>query len=159
MQDTLAARSRRGEAKLFDPTNSTGLPTAAWSPIAASTSWRAARRTAAGILLIREKDAFAEKLPLGLTVARVKLLDSRIPNLERHGFDRNFNVHSEMYAAYFFVVHPDVHMRRVGGCDFVFHQGSIEGLVGRVSFRIPIGFQFETFLPCPAHNVQNADVK
>ena len=59
VQDTLAARSRRGEAKLFDPTNSTGLPTAAWSPIAASTSWSAARRTAAGILLIREKDAFA----------------------------------------------------------------------------------------------------
>src|SRR3954464_15503145 len=58
VQDTLAARSRRGEAKLFDPTNSTGLPTAAWSPIAASTSWSAARRTAAGILLIREKDAF-----------------------------------------------------------------------------------------------------
>src|SRR5215211_1216849 len=44
---------------LFDPTNSTGLPTAAWSPIAASPSWSAARRTAAGILLIREKDAFA----------------------------------------------------------------------------------------------------
>jgi len=58
VQDTLAARSHRGEAKLFDPTNSTGLPTAAWSPIAASTSWSAARRTAAGILLIREKDAF-----------------------------------------------------------------------------------------------------
>jgi type IV secretion system protein VirD4 len=59
VQDTLAARSRRGETKLFDPTNSTGLPTAPWSPIAASTSWSAARRTAAGILLIREKDAFA----------------------------------------------------------------------------------------------------
>jgi type IV secretion system protein VirD4 len=45
VQDTLAARSRRGEVKLFDPTNSTGLPTAPWSPIAASTSWSAARRT------------------------------------------------------------------------------------------------------------------
>jgi len=58
VQDTLAARSRRGEAKLFDPTGSTGLPTAVWSPVAASASWTAARRTAAGILLIREKDAF-----------------------------------------------------------------------------------------------------
>jgi type IV secretion system protein VirD4 len=62
VQGTLAARSRQGEAKLFDPTNSTGLPTAAWSPIAASTSWSAARRTAAGILLIRENDAFGASL-------------------------------------------------------------------------------------------------
>jgi hypothetical protein len=68
----------------------------------------------------REKDAFAEKPPLGLTVARVKFLDPRIPNLKGHGFDRNFYVHGEMYAAYFFVVHPDIHMRCVGGCDFVF---------------------------------------
>jgi len=44
VQDTLAARSRHREAKLFDPTNSTGLRSAAWSPIAASTSWSAAHR-------------------------------------------------------------------------------------------------------------------
>jgi hypothetical protein len=71
---TLAACSRCGEAKLFDPSNSTGLPTAAWSPIAASTSWSAARRTAAGILLIRENPTSPSS-----RVARSKLAASSAP--------------------------------------------------------------------------------
>jgi hypothetical protein len=67
----------------------------------------------------------------------VNLLNPGIPNLKGQGFDRNFDVHGELYAANFFVVHPDVHMGRVVGCDFVFHQRSIEGFVGRVSFSYP----------------------
>jgi hypothetical protein len=42
-----------GEARLFDPTGSTRLPTDLWSPIAASESWEGARRTAAGLLMVR----------------------------------------------------------------------------------------------------------
>lgn len=64
VQDTLAACSRHGEAKVFDPTSSSGLPTAVWSPIAASTSWTAARRTPLASWLIREK-AFGASVALG----------------------------------------------------------------------------------------------
>ena len=53
-QDTYAARSRVGEARVFDPTGSSGLPASVWSPIAASGSWETARRAAAGLLVIRE---------------------------------------------------------------------------------------------------------
>jgi hypothetical protein len=46
-----------------------------------------------------EKEPFAEKAPRSLTVARVNLLYPRIPNLKGHAFDRNLNVHGEMYTA------------------------------------------------------------
>lgn len=68
-----------------------------------------------------EKEAFAEKPPRGLTVARVNLLDARIPNLKGHGFDRNFNVHGEVHAADRFLVYPNFNVGFVGRCDFVFH--------------------------------------
>jgi type IV secretion system protein VirD4 len=58
VNDTHSARTQAGDVKVFDPTASTGLETGVWSPITTSGDWSAARRTAAGILLIREKDAF-----------------------------------------------------------------------------------------------------
>jgi type IV secretion system protein VirD4 len=58
VNDTHSARTMAGDVKVFDPTASTGLITGVWSPITTSGDWTAARRTAAGILLIREKDAF-----------------------------------------------------------------------------------------------------
>jgi type IV secretion system protein VirD4 len=58
VNDTHSARTMAGDVKVFDPTASTGLTTGVWSPITTSGTWSAARRTAAGILLIREKDAF-----------------------------------------------------------------------------------------------------
>jgi type IV secretion system protein VirD4 len=58
VNDTHSARTMAGDVKVFDPTASTGLTTGVWSPITTSGDWSAARRTAAGILLIREKDAF-----------------------------------------------------------------------------------------------------
>jgi type IV secretion system protein VirD4 len=54
VHDTHAARTRRGEVKVFDPTGSTKLPSAAWSPIGASRTWESARRTAARLLSIGE---------------------------------------------------------------------------------------------------------
>lgn len=54
VHDTLGARSRVGEVRVFDPTGSTGLATAAWSPVAASVTWEGARRTAARLLELRE---------------------------------------------------------------------------------------------------------
>ncbi|WP_249012244.1 type IV secretory system conjugative DNA transfer family protein [Conexibacter sp. DBS9H8] len=50
LQATLAARSELGEARVFDPTQSTTLSHAVWSPLAASTTWTGARRTAAALL-------------------------------------------------------------------------------------------------------------
>jgi type IV secretion system protein VirD4 len=47
---TLAARSELGEARVFDPTQVTSLGHAVWSPLSASTTWTAARRTAAALL-------------------------------------------------------------------------------------------------------------
>ncbi len=49
VRDTLAWRERRGQVWLYDPTGSTGLPAARWSPLAASRTWVGARRTAAGL--------------------------------------------------------------------------------------------------------------
>ena len=53
--DTYAARGLQGDVRVFDPTGSTGLPTAGWSPVAASTTWEAARRTAARLLQVGER--------------------------------------------------------------------------------------------------------
>jgi type IV secretion system protein VirD4 len=54
---THAARSARGEVRIFDPTNSSGLPHTPWSPIVASRSWEDARRTAARLLGVGEHGA------------------------------------------------------------------------------------------------------
>lgn len=54
VHDTHAARARRGEVKVFDPTGATALPHTSWSPIGASRTWEAARRTAARLLSIGE---------------------------------------------------------------------------------------------------------
>jgi type IV secretion system protein VirD4 len=51
---TLATRSQLGEARVFDPTQVTSLGHAVWSPLSASTSWTAARRTAAALLGVGE---------------------------------------------------------------------------------------------------------
>ena len=53
--DTLAARAQQGDVRLFDPTGATGLPSASWSPVAASASWEGARRTAAMLMGIGER--------------------------------------------------------------------------------------------------------
>jgi type IV secretion system protein VirD4 len=47
--DTLAYRRRRGTVWCFDPTGSTGLPAAGWSPLASAATWSGARRTAASL--------------------------------------------------------------------------------------------------------------
>ena len=54
--DTIAARCRIGDTRVFDPTGSTGLPTASWSPVAASATWEGARRTAARLLELGQND-------------------------------------------------------------------------------------------------------
>jgi type IV secretion system protein VirD4 len=54
VHDTYAARSARGEVRVFDPSGSTYLPHAPWSPILAARSWEGARRTAARLLGIGE---------------------------------------------------------------------------------------------------------
>ncbi len=54
VHSTHAARSKRGEVRIFDPTGSSGLPCAPWSPIVASQSWEGARRTAARLLGVGE---------------------------------------------------------------------------------------------------------
>jgi type IV secretion system protein VirD4 len=54
VHSTHAARSKRGEVRIFDPTGSCGLPSAPWSPIVASRSWEGARRTAARLLGVGE---------------------------------------------------------------------------------------------------------
>ena len=53
--DSYAARAAQGEVRIFDPTESTGLPGAAWSPVAASATWERARRTAARLLQVGER--------------------------------------------------------------------------------------------------------
>lgn len=53
--DTLAARRARGEVRVFDPTGSTGLPSASWSPVGASAAWEDARRTAARLLQVGQQ--------------------------------------------------------------------------------------------------------
>jgi type IV secretion system protein VirD4 len=47
--DTLAHRRRCGTVQVFDPTGTTGLPSAGWSPLATSTTWSGARRSAAAL--------------------------------------------------------------------------------------------------------------
>ncbi len=49
VQDTISWRSRIGEAWVYDPAASTGLPRASWSPLEASTTWLGARRMAEGL--------------------------------------------------------------------------------------------------------------
>jgi len=57
VKDTHAARAARGEVRVFDPTDSTGLPSTPWSPLTASGSWEGARRTAARLLGVGEQGA------------------------------------------------------------------------------------------------------
>lgn len=52
--DTYAARSSRGEVRVFDPSALSLMPHAPWSPVAASRSWQGARRTAARLLGLGE---------------------------------------------------------------------------------------------------------
>jgi len=52
---TLAVRSERGEVRVFDPTQVTSVGHAVWSPLSASTSWTAARRTSAALLGVGEQ--------------------------------------------------------------------------------------------------------
>jgi type IV secretion system protein VirD4 len=47
VKGSLAARSAVGETALFDPTGSSGLTAAGWSPLEAASSWAGARRLAA----------------------------------------------------------------------------------------------------------------
>lgn len=47
VHDTLAWREKQGEAWVYDPTASTGLPGATWSPLAACTDWQGAQKVAA----------------------------------------------------------------------------------------------------------------
>jgi type IV secretion system protein VirD4 len=42
VRDTLAWREIRGDAWIYDPTASTGLPAATWSPLAACDTWQGA---------------------------------------------------------------------------------------------------------------------
>jgi type IV secretion system protein VirD4 len=52
---TLAVRSELGEVRVFDPTQVTSVGHAVWSPLSASTSWTAARRTSAALLGVGEQ--------------------------------------------------------------------------------------------------------
>ena len=54
VKDTYAARTARGEVRVFDPTGATGLPHTPWSPVAAAGSWEGARRVAARLLGVGE---------------------------------------------------------------------------------------------------------
>lgn len=49
VKDTLGWRESLGRVWLYDPTASTGLPAAGWSPLAASLTWTGARRMAAAL--------------------------------------------------------------------------------------------------------------
>ncbi len=52
--DTYAARTARGEVRVFDPSALSLMPHAPWSPVAASRGWQGARRTAARLLGLGE---------------------------------------------------------------------------------------------------------
>jgi type IV secretion system protein VirD4 len=54
VKDTHAARARRGEVRVFDPTGATGLSSTPWSPLSAAGTWEGARRTAARLLGVGE---------------------------------------------------------------------------------------------------------
>jgi type IV secretion system protein VirD4 len=49
VRDTIKWRERVGSVLVYDPAATTGFPRAGWSPLAASTSWPAARRVAASL--------------------------------------------------------------------------------------------------------------
>jgi type IV secretion system protein VirD4 len=49
VRDTLGWRESVGQVWLYDPTTSTGLPSAGWSPLASSLSWAGARRMSAAL--------------------------------------------------------------------------------------------------------------
>jgi type IV secretion system protein VirD4 len=55
--DTYAARTAKGEVRIFDPTGCTGLPHTPWSPVGAARTWEDARRTAARLLGVGERGA------------------------------------------------------------------------------------------------------
>ncbi len=46
LRDTIAARRKRGEVFVYDPTNTTRYAGATWSPLAYCSDWRGAQRTA-----------------------------------------------------------------------------------------------------------------
>jgi type IV secretion system protein VirD4 len=46
VRDTIAWREQQGEVWIYDPTASTGLPGATWSPLAACDTWQGAQRVA-----------------------------------------------------------------------------------------------------------------
>ena len=46
---TVGHRRARGEVLCFDPSGSTGVPSASWSPLASSRTWPAARRSASAL--------------------------------------------------------------------------------------------------------------
>ncbi|HUO48789.1 MAG TPA: type IV secretory system conjugative DNA transfer family protein, partial [Acidimicrobiales bacterium] len=49
LRHTVDWRSRRGTVWVYDPTESTGYPSAAWSPLDTSSTWEGARRMAQGL--------------------------------------------------------------------------------------------------------------
>lgn len=49
VRDTMAWRAGQGSVLVYDPASATGLPSAGWSPLAASFTWAGARRVAAGL--------------------------------------------------------------------------------------------------------------
>jgi type IV secretion system protein VirD4 len=46
VRDTREARAARGDVRIFDPSATTGLSRASWTPLASCTTWEGARRTA-----------------------------------------------------------------------------------------------------------------
>ena len=46
LRDTIAARQRRGQVFVYDPTDTTSYQGATWSPLAYCSDWRGAQRTA-----------------------------------------------------------------------------------------------------------------
>jgi type IV secretion system protein VirD4 len=49
VRDTMAWRAGQGSVLVYDPVRATGLSSAGWSPLAASSTWAGARRVAAGL--------------------------------------------------------------------------------------------------------------
>jgi type IV secretion system protein VirD4 len=47
LRDTRDHRATRGDVKVFDPAETTGMPRASWTPMTACSTWQGARRTAA----------------------------------------------------------------------------------------------------------------
>jgi type IV secretion system protein VirD4 len=57
VRDTIAWRRRCGNVVVYDPTASTGLAGAAWSPLAAAGSWPGARRVASALCSVARSGA------------------------------------------------------------------------------------------------------